>query len=225
VNRPEIFGEPVVFRLGFLPVTRTVIVSGVISLLLLGAAALLGRAVFRRPGSKVSAVARGAYRWIAALVSDTAGKDVPRLTVFAGSLFAFITSCALVGQLPGLRAPTASLATDAALAMLVFVAVPGSGIATRGLAGYLRDYVKPNPLFLPLHIISELSRTLALALRLFGNMLSGHLIVILLVALVGLLVPTPLMALDLLIGVLQAYIFTVLSSVYLGAAIRVEEAP
>jgi F-type H+-transporting ATPase subunit a len=155
-------------------VTRTVVLSGVITLLLLGAAALLGQAVLRRPGSKVSAVARGAYRWIAALVADTAGKDIPRLTVFAGSLFAFITSCAVVGQLPGLRAPTASLATDAALAMLVFVAVPGSGIATRGLAGYLRDYVKPNPLFLPLHVISELSRTLALALRLFGNAGAGR---------------------------------------------------
>ena len=91
------------------------------------------------------------------------------------------------------------------------------------MGGYLTDYVRPNPLLFPLHVISELSRTVALALRLFGNMMSGHLVVALLVALAGLFVPVPLMALDLLIGLLQAYIFTVLACVYIGAAIRVGE--
>ena len=222
MNRPQIFAEPVLFHLGPLAVTVTAVVSAAVVAALLGLGALLGVAISRKPDGALSSVARGAYRSIAALVNETAGRPEPRLTVFAASLFAFITACAIVGQLPGLRPPTASLPTDAALAVLVFLAVPLSGLRARGL-GYLRDYFRPNPLFFPLHVISELSRTLALALRLFGNMLSGHLIVILLVALVGLLVPTPLMALDLLIGVLQAYIFTVLSSVYLGAAIRAEE--
>jgi F-type H+-transporting ATPase subunit a len=129
----------------------------------------------------------------------------------------------LLGQLPGVAAPTSNLAATAALAALVFVAVPFAGIRTHGTLGYLRHYFRPNPVLFPLHLVSELSRTLALALRLFGNMMSGHLIVALIVALVGFFVPVPLMALDLLIGFLQAYIFTILASVYVGAAIRVGE--
>jgi F-type H+-transporting ATPase subunit a len=213
----NLFGERVLFSLGPLPVTETVVVSFAIVLALLAFAAALGRA---RAGA-LAAFARQAYRAADALVTEAAGGPHPALTVFAGSLFAFIAACAIAGQLPGVRAPTASLPTDAALATLVFLAVPIAGIRVRGLTGYLRGYFRPNPLFFPLHLISELSRTLALALRLFGNMLSGHLVVILLVALVGLLVPTPLMALHLLIGLLEAYIFTVLASVYIGAAVRV----
>ena len=105
----------------------------------------------------------------------------------------------------------------------MFVAVPIAGIQKLGIVGYLAHYLRPNPLLLPLHVISELSRTLALALRLFGNMMSGHLVVSLIVAMVGALVPVPLMALDLLIGFLQAYIFTILACVYVGAAIRIGE--
>lgn len=225
MNRPQIFGEPVLFHLGPLAVTQTVVVSAAVVVALLACAALLAEAIRRKPLGPLSAVARGAYRAMESLVTETAGRPEPRVTVLAGSLFAFIAACAIVGQLPGVRTPTANLETDAALAILVFLAVPISGVRARGLRGYLRDYFRPSPLFFPLHVVSEISRTLALALRLFGNMLSGHLIVLLLVALVGLIVPIPLMALDLLIGLLQAYIFTVLSSVYLGAAIRVGEEP
>ncbi|MEZ4337275.1 MAG: F0F1 ATP synthase subunit A [Sandaracinaceae bacterium] len=127
------------------------------------------------------------------------------------------------GQLPGVTAPTANTGATSALAVVVFFAVPFVGVRSQGPLGYLKHYFAPNPLLFPLHVISELSRTLALALRLFGNMMSGHLVVALIVALVGLVLPVPLMALDLLIGFLQAYIFTVLASVYIGAAIRVGE--
>ena len=98
--------------------------------------------------------------------------------------------------------------------------MPTAGIRAQGLGRYVKHYFQPNPIFFPLHLISELSRTLALSMRLFGNMLSGSLIVGILLSLVGFLVPMPLMALDLLIGLLQAYIFTILSTVYIGAAIR-----
>jgi F-type H+-transporting ATPase subunit a len=118
------------------------------------------------------------------------------------------------------RPPTASLATTSALAVIVFLAVPVAGVRARGVRAYLMEYFRPNPLLAPLHLISEFSRTLALSVRLFGNMMSGHLIVALLVALTGFLVPMPLMALDLLIGLLQAYIFAILATVYVGAAIR-----
>ena len=154
---------------------------------------------------------------------DVAGRAEPALVTLSGSLFLFIAACNLSGQLPGVRPPTASLATTSALAVIVFLAVPVAGIRARGLRGYLLGYFRPNPLLAPLHVISELSRTLALSMRLFGNMMSGHLVVALLVALTGFLVPMPLMALDVLIGLLQAYIFAILATVYVGAAIRAGE--
>jgi F-type H+-transporting ATPase subunit a len=207
--------------LGAFPITPTMVTSLAISALLLGACWGLTRAVVHRPSGRLAAAGRLTFQFLRTLVSDAAGHPSPTLEIFAGSLFLFIATAALVGQLPGVAAPTANLAATSALAALVFFAVPIVGIHSRGLWGYLAHYFKPNPLLFPLHLISELSRTLALALRLFGNMMSGHLVVALIVALAGLLVPVPLMALDLLIGLLQAYIFTILASVYIGAAIRV----
>jgi len=192
-----------------------------LALLLLGWA--LARGVRRAPNGTPAALALLAVEWLDGLVRDVTGRPEPRLVTLSGSLFLFIAACNLSGQLPGVRPPTASLATTSALAAIVFLAVPAAGIRARGLRGYLRSYFRPNPLFAPLHVISELSRTLALSMRLFGNMMSGHLVVALLVALAGFLVPMPLMALDLLIGLLQAYIFAILATVYVGAALRAGE--
>jgi F-type H+-transporting ATPase subunit a len=161
--------------------------------------------------------------WLDRLVYDVTGRAEPSLVSLSGSLFLFIAACNLSGQLPGVDPPTASLATTSALAAIVFLAVPVAGIRARGLRGYLLGYFRPNPLMAPLHVISELSRTLALAVRLFGNIMSGHLVVALLVALTGFLVPMPLMALDVLIGLVQAYIFAILATVYVGAAMRATE--
>jgi len=219
----QIFGESVVFSLGWLPVTATMITSLVISLLLVGVALALRAGLARAPTGTPAALALLTVEWLDGLVRDVAGRAEPALVALAGSLFLFIAACNLSGQLPGVRPPTASLATTSALAAIVFLAVPMAGIRARGLRGYLLGYFRPNPLFAPLHIISELSRTLALSMRLFGNMMSGHLVVALLVALTGFLVPMPLMALDILIGLLQAYIFAILATVYVGAAIRAGE--
>jgi F-type H+-transporting ATPase subunit a len=186
-------------------------------------AIVLRAALRHRPQSTLALLAMLTYEWLDALVSDIVGRTVPWLVTFAGSLFFFIAGCNITGQLPGLKTPAANLATTSALAILVFLAVPIAGIYTRGLRGYMQHYLRPSPLLLPLELLSEVSRTLALSLRLFGNMMSGHLIVALLVALAGVVVPIPLMALDLLIGLLQAYIFAVLTTVYIGAAIRVGE--
>jgi F-type H+-transporting ATPase subunit a len=221
--KPEIFAQPVIASLGPVPLTTTMVTSLITSLLLLGIGAVLARAVVRRPDSVVAAAGRLTYSFLHDLVTDAAGRPSPGLEVFAGSLFLFIAGAAILGQLPGVTAPTANLAATSALAAVVFLAVPFVGVRARGALGYLKHYFTPNPLLFPLHLISELSRTLALALRLFGNMMSGHLVVALIVSLVGLLLPVPLMALDLLIGLLQAYIFTILASVYIGAALRAEE--
>jgi F-type H+-transporting ATPase subunit a len=223
VVNPDIFADPVVTWLGPVPLTRTMITSSATSLLLLLAAAVLARAVIKRPEGRVAALGRLVFGFLRSLVQDAAGKPWPTLETYAGSLFLFIAGAAVVGQLPGVPSPMSNLAATSALAVLVFLAVPMAGIQSRGVGGYFKHYLQPNPLLFPLHIISELSRTLALALRLFGNMMSGHLVVALIVSLVGFFVPVPLMALDLLIGFLQAYIFTILACVYVGAAIRIGE--
>jgi F-type H+-transporting ATPase subunit a len=219
----EVFGEVVWLQLGPVPVTATMLVSLAVSMLLLAAAAGLRWSVLERPGSTPAALAFLSVDWLDGLVREVAGRPQPRLVTLSGTLFVYIAACNFSGQLPGVRAPTASLATTSALAIVVFFAVPVAGIWTRGLRSYLMDYLRPNPLLAPLHMISELSRTLALSVRLFGNMMSGHLTVVLLVALTGFLVPMPLMALEVLIGLLQAYIFAILATVYIGAAIRAGE--
>ncbi len=220
----QIFGETVVFWLGRVPVTATMLTSLLISLALVGVVFILRVGLSRSPSGTPAALALLTVEWLDRLVREMAGRPELALVTLSGSLFLFIAACNLAGQLPGVRPPTASLATTSALAVIVFLAVPVAGIRARGVRGYLLGYFRPNPLLLPLHVISELSRTLALSMRLFGNMMSGHLVVALLVALTGFLVPMPLMALDMLIGLLQAYIFAVLATVYVGAAIRTGEA-
>ncbi len=219
----RVFGESVPFHLGTVPVTTTMLTTLGVSAVLVAAALALRHAVARRPESGLSALAFLTVEWLDGMVREIAGRPEPRLVTLAGTLFLYIAGANLSGLLPGVRRPTASLAATSALAAVVFAAVPLAGIAARGVRGYLAHYLRPNPLLLPLHLISEVSRTVALSMRLFGNMMSGQLVVALLVALTGLLVPMPLMALDLLIGLLQAYIFAVLATVYVGAAIRAAE--
>jgi F-type H+-transporting ATPase subunit a len=157
------------------------------------------------------------------MVTEIVGRPEPTVAAISGALFIFIAACNLSGQLPGVHPATASLATTSALAVIVFLIVPVIGVRAQGIWGYTQHYFRPNPLLFPLHLVSEVSRTVALAMRLFGNIMSGHLVVGLLVALAGFLVPMPFMALDLLIGLLQAYIFAVLSAVFMGAAIGAGE--
>jgi len=218
-----VFGDPVVFWFGPLPVTRATLTAFAISSGVVLAAVILRHAALSRPDSSLAIVAELAVRWPEQLVADIVGRSVPWLAVFSGTLFYFLAASAIAGQLPEVRTPTSNLAVTSALAVLVFLTVPVAGIRAQGLKGYFGHYLRPSPLMLPLELMSELSRTFALAVRLFGNMLSGYLIVALIVALVGVFIPMPLMALDLLIGVLQAYIFAVLSTVYIGAALRLRE--
>ncbi len=142
--------------------------------------------------------------------------------VFVGSLFLFILVCNLLQVVPGYLAPTASLSTTAALAICVFVSVPIFGILSRGLRGYLKQYIRPSPLMLPFNVLGELSRTLALAVRLFGNIMSGTKVAAILLSLAPLFFPIVMHALGLLTGVIQAYIFAVLAMVYIASATRAQ---
>lgn len=137
---------------------------------------------------------------------------------FVGTLFLFITISNLLSVVPGYTPPTASLSTTAALAICVFVAVPIYGILKRGVAGYLKQYIRPTILMLPFNIMGEISRTLALAVRLFGNVMSGMKIAAILLAVAPLLFPILMHALGLLTGLIQAYIFAVLAMVYIASA-------
>jgi F-type H+-transporting ATPase subunit a len=144
--------------------------------------------------------------------------DHGRLPVL-GTLFIFLVVANLSGVLPGVEAPTSKLETPAALALIVFSAVHYFGVRAQGLRGYLASFAKPKLIMLPLNIVSEVTRTFSLMARLFGNVMSGEFVIGLVVALAGLFVPIPLMALEILVGVVQAYIFTILATVFVGAAI------
>jgi len=152
------------------------------------------------------------------------GLNQPRRYLgFLGTLFVFLASASLFTVIPGYEPPTGSLSTTVALALCVFIAVPFFGIQEQGLGDYLKSYAKPTPMMLPFNIISELSRTLALAIRLFGNMMSGTMIIAILLTITPFLFPIVMMALGLLTGMVQAYIFSILAAVYIAAATQVQK--
>lgn len=142
---------------------------------------------------------------------------------FLGTLFLFVAMASLSTVIPGYEPPTGSLSTTAALALCVLVAVPLFGIKDQGLAGYLKSYIEPTVIMLPFNIISEISRTLALAVRLFGNMMSGAMIIAILVTITPFIFPIVMTVLGLLTGMVQAYIFSILAAVYIAAATHVRK--
>jgi F-type H+-transporting ATPase subunit a len=153
-------------------------------------------------------------------IREVSQQDPRPYLPFIGSLFLFIITSNVLAVVPGFQPPTGSLSTTAALALCVFLAVPVFGIRQQGLRGYFRQYIQPTPIMLPFNIIGEFSRTLALAVRLFGNVMSGVLIAAILLAIVPLFFPILLQALGLLTGVIQAYIFSILAMVYIASATR-----
>lgn len=142
---------------------------------------------------------------------------------FLGTLFLFIAASSLCTVIPGYQPPTGSLSTTTALALCVFMSVPFFGIDEQGVGNYIKSYMQPTPIMLPFNILSELTRTLALAVRLFGNMMSGAMIVGILLTLVPFIFPIIMTVLGLLTGMVQAYIFSILAAVYIAAATRARE--
>jgi F-type H+-transporting ATPase subunit a len=158
-------------------------------------------------------------------IRDVTHQDPAPYLPFVGTLFLFIAVANLLTIVPGYLAPTGSLSTTAALAICVFVAVPIYGIAKRGFAGYLKNYVEPTVFMAPFNIIGELSRTLALAVRLFGNVMSSAKIAAILLAITPLFFPVLMQALGLLTGLIHAYIFAMLAMVYIASATRAHHEP
>ncbi|EIM62176.1 F0F1 ATP synthase subunit A [Desulfobacter postgatei] len=156
-------------------------------------------------------------------IRDTTSQRPEKFLPLLGTMFIFISVSNLLSAVPGFKPPTGSLSTTTAFSLIVFFAVPYYGIKKNGLRNYLRSYVQPSPFMLPFNIIGEVSRTFALAVRLFGNILSGTMMSAILLIIMPLFVPVIMQILGLFIGVVQAYIFTGLAAVFIAAGLEVHE--
>jgi F-type H+-transporting ATPase subunit a len=207
----------VLFHAGPVSITRPVVTTWGIMIALSVICWLVTRRLRKLPDGR-QAVLEIVVAAISAQIEDVIRKDARPYLPLLGSFFIFLAAANLCGLVPGVEAPTGKLETPAALAIIVFFSVHYFGIRAKGLGGYLASFAKPKFIMLPLNILSELTRTFSLMLRLFGNIMSGEFIIALIIAMAGLFVPIPLMALEILVGLVQAYIFTVLAAVFIGAA-------
>jgi F-type H+-transporting ATPase subunit a len=209
----------VAFHLGPVPVTEPVVTTwGLIAALTLGAA-FVTRTLRSEP-SKAQAILELIVSTALDQIRETLRTDPRPYLPFLATLFIFIACANLLALTPGLEPPTAHLETDAALAVIVFLAVHYFGIRALGWRGYLAQFARPTWVMLPLNVVSEITRTFSLMVRLFGNIMSGVFVIGVVLSLVGLFVPIPFMALELLTGLIQAYIFTVLAMVFIGGAVE-----
>ena len=206
-----------VFFLGPVPITSPVLITWAIIVLLGGFAAIATRRLTLVP-NRVQTVLEVMVGAIDTQIRDTMQVDPSPYRTLIGTIFLYVLVANWSGIVPGVSPPTAHLETDAALALIVFGATIGFGIRARGLGGYLRAFAQPSWVMIPLNIVEQITRTFSLIVRLFGNVMSGVFVVGIVLTLAGLLVPIPLMALDLLTGAVQAYIFAVLATVFIGAA-------
>ncbi|HSZ78110.1 MAG TPA: F0F1 ATP synthase subunit A [Chthoniobacterales bacterium] len=205
---------------GFLKLNGTIVYTwGLILVLTLGAKLITRRLTTGRNISRWQCALEIIVLGIKKQITEVGLRQPENYLGFVGTLFLFIATANIFTIFPGYEPPTGSLSTTAALAFCVFVAVPFYGIKERGWGGYLRSYLEPTIIMLPFNIISEFSRTLALAVRLFGNMMSGTMILGILLIVTPFLFPVVMSALGLLTGMVQAYIFSVLALVYIAAAI------
>jgi len=208
----------ILFHLGPVGITRPVVTTwAIMAVLTLISWFVTGR--LRLHPDRRQIVLELLVTGIMAQIDEVIRKSPRPFLPLLGTLFIFLVAANLSGVLPGVEAPTGKLETPAALALIVFVAVHYFGVRARGLFGYLASFAKPKLIMLPLNIVSEITRTFSLMVRLFGNVMSGEFVIALVVALAGLFVPVPLMALEILVGLVQAYIFTILATVFIGAAV------
>ena len=212
--------EPL-FHLGPVPLTMPVIVTWAI-MILLGLGARLATRRLALVPSKAQAVLESAVEVLDGQLRETMQAEPGPYRALIGTLFFYILVANWSSLVPGVKPPTAHLETDAALALIVFCATIGYGMRTRGLAGYLRTFAEPNWVMIPLNVVEQITRTFSLIVRLFGNVMSGVFVIGIILSLAGLLVPIPLMALDMLTGAVQAYIFAILATVFIGAAVNGE---
>lgn len=206
------------FHLGPVPVTRPVVTTWAIMAVLSAVFWLSTRRLKVHPGPWQTCL-EILVETIGAQIRAVMGRDPAPFLPLLGTLFIYIVCANLSVIVPEVEAPTAHIETTGALAAIVFLAVHAFGVAMRGPKAYLAGYLKPNWFMLPLNVVSEFTRTFSLMVRLFGNIMSHEFVIGIVVVLAGLFVPIPFLALAILIGIVQAYIFTVLATVFIGAAV------
>jgi len=216
--------QQVVWQHSWIKLNGTLIATwGVMAVLVIGAKLVTRRLSINAPISRSQASLELIVTMIERQIKEVGLESPEPYIAFLGTLFLFVAASSLGTIIPGFQPPTGSLSTTAALALCVFIAVPYFGIRRQGLKSYLGTYLKPTVIMLPFNIISELSRTLALAVRLFGNMMSGVMIVAILLTITPYFFPIVMTALGLLTGMVQAYIFSILAAVYIAAAAGVQK--
>ncbi|SDS51707.1 F0F1 ATP synthase subunit A [Bradyrhizobium canariense] len=208
----------VLFYVGPVSISEGVVTTWAIMLVLILGAILVSRNLSLVP-SRTQAFFELIVDTVDGQIRDTMRLDPAPYRAFIGTLFSFIFLANWSELVPGVEPPTAQLETDAALALLVFAAVIWFGVRAGGIRGYLGTFASPNPIMIPLNFIESLTRTFSLLVRLFGNVMSGVFVIGIVLSLAGLLVPIPLMALDLLTGAVQAYIFAILAMVFIAGAV------
>ena len=214
----------VYFEWGFVRITATLVFTWILMVILILVSFLVTRGI--KSGGKISKgqnILEALIETINEQVRQISQEDPARFLPFIGTLFIFILASNVLAVVPGFNPPTGSLNTTIALSLCVFLAVPFYGIMDRGLLGYLKEYLKPTFIMLPFNIIGELSRTLSLAIRLYGNVMSSTVIVAILLGVVPLFFPIVIQALGLLTGVIQAYIFAILAIVYIASSTKKKE--
>jgi F-type H+-transporting ATPase subunit a len=204
----------VVFTILGIPVRNTIVSTWVMMAVIIVAAAIAGR--FRPSYLELL------FDFLNDTISDILGEPAGHILPFLGSLALFILFANLIGVIPGLTTPTADLNTPIALALVVFLSIHYLGIKKKGVWGYLKDLASPIYL-LPIELISQLTRTVSLTVRLFGNMLSSDFLVVVILSILPVFVPLPMIGLQIFDGLLQAYIFTALATVYIAGAIMSHE--
>jgi F-type H+-transporting ATPase subunit a len=216
--------ELIFWEYGIIKLNATIVFTwGLMLLLVVGATLITRNLSIGLKRARWQSILEIIVTTIANQIEEVGLSQPKKYLPFLGTLFLFVAAAALCTIIPGYEPPTGSLSTTAALALCVFVAVPLFGIEEKGLGNYLKTYMKPTFVMLPFNIISEISRTLALAVRLFGNMMSGAMIIAILLTITPFLFPIVMMALGLLTGMVQAYIFFILATVYIAAATRVQQ--
>lgn len=213
--------ELIFWQYGFIKLNATIVYTwGLMLVMAVGSRVITGKLSTGLKRSRWQNILEIIVTGILKQIEDVGLERPQKYLGFLGTLFLFIAMANLCIIIPGYEPPTGSLSTTAALALCVFVAVPLFGIEEQGLGAYLRSYTEPTIIMLPFNIISEISRTLALAIRLFGNIMSGSMIVAILLTITPFIFPIIMTALGLLVGMVQAYIFSILATVYITAATR-----
>ena len=210
------------FKIGSISLSASLLTSAFLSFLLILISWLASKRLRSDPGPWQT-IAESLYLAAYEAVSSLVSKQVDQILAFVSGLWLFVFMANMIGLVPGFSSPTADVSVTMALAVLVYFSVHWFGIRSDGLMPYLKHYLKPNPLLLPLHLISELSRTLALAIRLFGNVMSLEMAAYLILLVAGLLVPIPLLMLHIIEAMIQAYLFGMLALIYIAGGIQSHE--